>query len=58
MLYGVVTPQRWAILLTPVVQMVNEREYIGMPTYNDLLETFRDREWEMVADFWVQERRH
>ena len=56
LLYGVVTPQRWAILLTPVVQMVNEGEYIGMPSYNDLLVTFRDREWEMVADFWVQEK--
>lgn len=55
MLYGVVTPRRWAELLTPVVQMAAEKEYIGMPTYNKLLETFRDREWEMVADFWVQE---
>ena len=55
MLYGVVTPQRWAVLLTPVVQMVHEQGYIGMPTYNELMETFRDREWEMVADFWVQE---
>ena len=55
LLYGVVTPQGWAILLTPVVQMASGGEYIGMPAYNDLVETFRGREWEMVADFWVQE---
>lgn len=55
MLYGVVTPRRWANLLTPVVQMVNEQEYVGFPEYAELLDLFRDREWEMAADFWVQE---
>lgn len=55
MLYGVITPRRWAETLTPVIHMIVDREYIGMMNYAELLDRFRDREWEMVADFWVNE---
>lgn len=55
MLYGVITPYRWAQTLTPVVQMVADKLYLGFPEYAELIDLFQGREAEMVADFWVNE---
>ena len=55
MLYGVITPNKLAVLLTPVVQMMNDKEYLEMPDYSTLVDLFEGRMEQMVADFRVQE---
>ena len=54
MLYGVVTPDQWVMLLTPIANMV-ENEAVEVQSYNELTLLFRGRESEMVANFWVNE---
>lgn len=52
MLFGVVTPDRWASLLTPVAGMTNG-EYVSVEDFSQLSQRFYGRENEMVAAFSV-----
>ncbi len=52
MLFGVVTPDRWARLLTPVASMTNG-EYVSVENFSQLSQRFYGRESEMVAAFSV-----
>ena len=52
MLFGVVTPDRWASLLAPVASMTNG-EYMSVEDFSQLSLRFYGRENEMVAAFSV-----
>ena len=54
MLYGVITPSRLVELLTPVAKMVDDT-FVEVSSYNTMMDLFRGRESEAVADFWVDE---
>lgn len=52
MLFGVVTPDRWVSLLTPVADMTNG-DYVAIEDFHQLSLRFYGRESEMVAAFSV-----
>lgn len=54
MLYGVITPDRLGLLLTPIANMIDDR-FVHLQSWNELEKLFRGRENEMVANFWVDE---
>lgn len=54
MLFGVVTPDRWVSLLTPVADMTNG-EYVAIEDFHQLSLRFYGRESEMVAAFSVDQ---
>lgn len=54
MLFGVVTPDNWVLLLTPIAKML-EGDFVEVENYNDLMRLFLGREGDMVANFWVNE---
>ena len=54
MLYGVITPSHLVELLTPVANMVDDT-FVEVSSYNAMMNLFRGRESEAVADFWVDE---
>ena len=54
MLYGVITPSRLVELLTPIANMVDDT-FVEVSNYNAMMNLFRGRESEAVADFWVDE---
>lgn len=54
MLFGVVTPDRWVSLLTPVADMTNGA-YVAVEDFHQLSLRFYGRESEMVAAFSVDQ---
>lgn len=54
MLYGVVTPDAWAIALTPIANMVDDT-FVEVSNYHDMVTLFDGRMNEAVANFWVDE---
>lgn len=54
MLFGVVTPDRWVNLLTPVANMTNDA-YVAVEDFHQLSLRFYGRESEMVAAFSVDQ---
>ena len=54
MLFGVVTPDRWVSLLTPVADMTNGA-YVEVENFHQLSLRFYGRESEMVAAFSVDQ---
>jgi len=54
MLYGVITPDKLAELLTPVANMLDDT-FVEVANYHEMLILFEGREREAVADFWVDE---
>lgn len=54
MLYGVVTSDQFAELLTPIAQMMDDT-FVEVENYHDMLNLFNGRESEAVANFWVDE---
>ena len=54
MLFGVVTPDRWVSLLTPVANMTNDA-YVTVEDFHQLSLRFYGRESEMVAAFSVDQ---
>ena len=54
MLFGVVTPDRWASLLTPIADMTNDA-YVAVEDFHQLSLQFYGRESEMVAAFSVDQ---
>lgn len=56
MLFGVVTPSRWVVFLTPVANMTSGT-YVSVQSFNELSVQFYGREAEMVASFSVDRER-
>ena len=54
MLYGVITPDRVCIALTPIANMVDD-VFVEVANYHNMLQIFDGRLNEAVADFWVDE---
>lgn len=54
MLYGVVTPDQWVTVLTPIAKMTNG-SFVELQSARELTQLFKGRESEMVANFWVTE---
>ena len=54
MLYGVITPDRLCLLLTPIANMADDI-FAEVQSANELARLFNGRESEMVANFWVDE---
>lgn len=54
MLYGVITPDRLGLILTPIANMLDDT-FVEVQSWNELEKLFRGRETEMVANFTVNE---
>ncbi len=54
MLYGVVTPTALLMALTPLVDMTG-KTFVEVENYHDLMQLFKGRETDAVANFWVNE---
>lgn len=52
MLFGVVTPTHWAVVLTPVANFV-DRTFMEVENFRQLQYLFQGRESEMTAEFWM-----
>ncbi len=54
MFYGVITPERLSILLTPIANML-DTSFVEVESYMELRELFAGRLEEMTASYWLTE---